>query len=150
MYTQLAISYYIQSIQCMFSNYVNHISVILTSHLISDIMMLPCRLMLCCFTTVHYTLCTLYRRSTKFTFRYLFSRKGSSTSRLRTTFILAGLCEYRSRSATKYTRAECSKTFRCTSQCFATHGQGRIGNEKVICHVMGLGAPYRKFQSQLQ
>ena len=28
--------------------------------------------------------------------------------------------------------------------------QGRIGNEKVICHVMGLGAPYRKFQSQLQ
>ena len=29
-------------------------------------------------------------------------------------------------------------------------GQGRIGNEKVICHVMGLGAPYRKFQSQLQ
>ena len=24
--------------------------------------------------------------------------------------------------------------------------QGRIGNEKVICHVMGLGAPYRKFQ----
>ena len=27
--------------------------------------------------------------------------------------------------------------------------QGRIGNEKVICHVMGLGAPYRKFQSQL-
>ena len=28
--------------------------------------------------------------------------------------------------------------------------QGRIGNEKVICHVMGLVAPYRKFQSQLQ
>ena len=28
--------------------------------------------------------------------------------------------------------------------------QGRIGNEKVICHVMGLGGPYRKFQSQLQ
>ena len=28
--------------------------------------------------------------------------------------------------------------------------QGRIGNEKVICHVMGLGAPYRKFQIQLQ
>ena len=28
--------------------------------------------------------------------------------------------------------------------------QGRIGNEKVICHVMGLGAPYRTFQSQLQ
>ena len=28
--------------------------------------------------------------------------------------------------------------------------QGRIGNEKVICHIMGLGAPYRKFQSQLQ
>ena len=31
-----------------------------------------------------------------------------------------------------------------------TRAQGRIGNEKVICHVMGLGAPYRKFQSQLQ
>ena len=30
------------------------------------------------------------------------------------------------------------------------HLQGRIGNEKVICHVLGLGAPYRKFQSQLQ
>ena len=28
--------------------------------------------------------------------------------------------------------------------------QGRIGNEKVICHVMGLGAPYRKFLNQLQ
>ena len=62
--------------------------------------MLSCRLMLFCFNTVHYTLCTLYRRSAKFTTRYLFSRKGSSTSQLRTTFILAGLCEYRSRSAT--------------------------------------------------
>ena len=35
------------------------------------------------------------------------------------------------------------------SKCFndpeKPHSQGRIGNEKVICHVMGLGAPYRKF-----
>ena len=40
------------------------------------------------------------------------------------------------------------KTKKQTKQ--AINRQGRIGNEKVICHVMGLGAPYRKFQSQLQ
>ena len=44
----------------------------------------------------------------------------------------------------------CTSAYECTGVQVYGCAQGRIGNEKVICHVVGLGAPYRKFQSQLQ